>query len=182
MAGVAACFAAGASRAVAQDGSAWPDRPVRLVAPLAPGGVTDAIAGIAAQEMSSALPHPVVVENRPGATGDAGAAPAARPAPDGHTLVLGTPGPMVNNRFIFARMPFDPSRNFRAVSLVARVPDAVVAHPSTGFRALPDLIAHARAKPGRLNSASPGSGSAGHLSLALFMARSQQSCHRPPFW
>lgn len=146
----------------------WPTRPVRLIVPLAPGGATDSIARVLAQAMSGLLPQPVVVENRPGATGNIGAAFVARSAPDGYTLMLGTPGPMVNNQFIYKTMPFNPLRDFRALSLVARVPNVVAVHPSTGFKTIADLLAYARANPGKLNSASAGSGGAGHLSLALF--------------
>ena len=146
----------------------WPAKPVRFVVPFAPGGTTDILARLVGQHLGDALGQPFVIENRAGAGGNIGAGEVARAAPDGYTILMGTPGTQAINQFIYTKMPYDTLKDFAPVSLVARVPNVLVAHPSLGFKSLQDLIAYARANPNKLNSASPGAGTTGHLSLELF--------------
>ena len=146
----------------------WPTKPVKLVIPFPPGGTTDILGRLIGQHAGDALGQPFVIENRAGAGGNVGAAEVARAAPDGYTFLMGTPGTQAINQFIYSKMPYDTEKAFAPVSLVARVPNVLVVHPSVPAKTLAELIAHARANPGKLNSASPGPGSTGHLSLELF--------------
>ena len=146
----------------------WPSKPVRFIVPFAPGGTTDILARLVGQHLGEALGQPLVIENRAGAGGNIGAAEVARAAPDGYTILMGTPGTQAINQYIYTKMPYNTEKDFAPVSLVARVPNVLVAHPSLGFKSLQDLIGYARANPNKLNSASPGAGTTGHLSLELF--------------
>ena len=146
----------------------WPAKSVRFVIPFPPGGTTDILGRLVGQHLTEALGQPFVIENRGGAGGNIGAAEVAKAAPDGYTILMGTPGTQAINQFIYSKMPYDTEKDFAPVSLVARVPNVLVVHPSVPAKSLPELIASARANPNRLNSASPGAGSTGHLSLELF--------------
>jgi tripartite-type tricarboxylate transporter receptor subunit TctC len=146
---------------------AWPTRPVRLVVPFAPGGTTDLLGRIVADGLSSALGQPVIVDNKAGSGGNLGAQDVARAQPDGYTLMMGTPGPLAINQFVYASMSYSAEKDFTAVSYVADVPNVILASPGTGFRNVADLLTAARANPGKLNWGSPGVGSTGHLMLEL---------------
>jgi tripartite-type tricarboxylate transporter receptor subunit TctC len=146
----------------------WPAKPVRFVVPFAPGGTTDILARLVAQHLGEALGQPFVIENRAGAGGNIGAAEVAKAAPDGYTILMGTPGTQAINQYIYSKMPYNTEKDFAPVSLVARVPNVLVVHPGLGLKSLQDLVAYARANPNKLNAASPGAGSTGHLSLELF--------------
>lgn len=146
---------------------AWPNRPLRIVVPFAPGGTTDLLGRMVAEGLTRALGQPVIVENRAGAGGNLGATEVARAAPDGYTLMLGTPGPLAINPFVYAAIAFQPDKDFAAVSYVADVPNVVLANPATGFKNMQDLLAAARARPGQLTWGSPGVGSTGHLALEI---------------
>ena len=167
-----------ATPVAAQD---WPAKPVRIVVPFAPGGTTDILARFVAADLAATLGQPFNPDNRAGAGGNIGAAEVAKAAPDGYTFLMGTPGTQAINQFLYAKMPYDTERDLIPVSYVASVPNVVVAHPGLGFKTLADLIAYAKAKPGALNSASPGNGSTGHLSLELFkrMAGGLEITHVP---
>jgi tripartite-type tricarboxylate transporter receptor subunit TctC len=168
----AALIAAGALSAAAGGAAAqdWPTRPIRLIVPFAPGGTTDIFARLVAEGMGPRLGQPVVVENLSGATGNIGAAAAARAAPDGHTLLMGTPGPLAANRFLHLSMPFDPDAAFTPVGLIATVPNIVMVRRESPFRSFADLVAALRARPGELRYGDPGVGSTGHLTTELLMA------------
>ena len=146
----------------------YPSRAVRVIVPFAPGGTTDILARLMAAEFQQALKQPFTVENKAGAGGNVGAAEAARSAPDGYTIMLGTPGTQSINQLLYAKMPYDTAKDFAPVVYVARVPNVLVVHPSLSVRTVPELIALLRARPGQLNYATPGSGSTGHLSTELF--------------
>jgi tripartite-type tricarboxylate transporter receptor subunit TctC len=163
----AGALAAAAGGAAAQD---WPTRPIRLVVPFAPGGTTDILARLVAEGMGPRLGQPVVVENLSGATGNIGAAAAARAAPDGYMLLMGTPGPLAVNRFLHRSMPFDPDAAFIPVGLIATVPNIVMMRRESPFRSFADLVAALRARPGELRYGDPGVGSTGHLTSELLMA------------
>lgn len=148
----------------------YPSRPVKLVVPLAPGGAPDVLARVLAEKLSAAWGQPVVVENRPGAALNIGAQAVAAAAPDGYTLLVTPPGPLVTNQFLYAKLTFDPSA-FVPVSVIAKVPFILVAGPRTAISSLPELISIARANPGKLNFPSPGTGSPPHLMGELLNAR-----------
>ena len=158
-----------ASPALAQGlSSSWPSRPIRLLVGFAPGGTTDIMARLAAEKLGPMLGQPVVVENLPGATGNIAAAAAARAEPDGHTLLLGSPGPLALNRWLFKTMPFDSRTAFAPIGLIAVVPNVVMVRPDLPARTLGEL--EALLKGGQLRTGSPGVGTTGHLTNALFQA------------
>ena len=147
----------------------YPNRPVHLIAPFPAGGLADVLARAVADELSRSLGQPVIVENRAGAGGNVGAEVVARAAPDGYTLMMSSAGILTANQFLYAKMPFDPEKDFVPVSNVADMPMLVVVSPKVEAKTLGDLVAFARANPNKLNFGSPGVGTTGHLGLALFM-------------
>jgi tripartite-type tricarboxylate transporter receptor subunit TctC len=160
----AAAFAA--SPAVAQ--GTYPNKPVRLVVPFPAGGTTDILARAAAQKLSEAWGQQVIVDNRPGAGGNIGADIVAKAAPDGYTLLMGTVGTHAINPSLYAKMPYDHVKDFAPVILVAGVPNVLVVNPDLPIKTVAELIAYAKANPGKLNFASSGSGTSIHLSGELF--------------
>jgi tripartite-type tricarboxylate transporter receptor subunit TctC len=144
---------------------AWPARPLRWVVPYPAGGGTDLVARTVAAALAPLLGQPVVVDNRPGAAGILAAEALARAPGDGHTLISADMGMLVYNTALYRRLPYDPSRDFRPVSTVARFHFALVTHPEAPARSVEALIAQARRQPGALNMASPGIGSPHHLAL-----------------
>ena len=165
-AALAVALAAFACLATAQ----YPAKPVRLVVPFAPGGSTDIIGRIVAQRLAEGWGQAVVVENRPGAATTIGNDYVARSAPDGYTLLL-APAPFVITQFIYPKLPYDGRRDFAPVALLATTPFVLVAHPSVPAADVQSLVALARARPGTINYASPGSGSVPHLAMELFKSR-----------
>jgi len=142
----------------------YPVKPVRIIVPFAAGGGTDLIARTLAQRLTESLGHAFVVENRGGAGGVIGAEMAARSAPDGYTLVIGSPGSMTINPNLTAKMPYDTLRDFAPVSLATISPFVLTVHPSLPVKNLKEFIAFARSRPGRLNYGTSGNGSVAHLS------------------
>ncbi len=145
----------------------FPAKPVRIVSPFPAGGGTDIVARLIARQMVENTGQSFIVENRVGAAGMIGCEAVARAAPDGYTLLMGTTGTHTTNPAVFARMSYDPIRDFAPVSLVAALPFVLVVHPSVPVRNLKELIALARAKPESLNYASSGVGGIAHLGFAL---------------
>jgi tripartite-type tricarboxylate transporter receptor subunit TctC len=145
----------------------YPERPVRLIVPFAPGGGTDLTSRLISQHLSEALGKPVVVENRAGGAGNMGTELVARAPADGHTLVLASLSTSVNVS-LFKTLPFNPLTDFAPVSLVVKVPLLVVVHPSLPVNSIEELIQLAKAKPGQLNYASGGLGTANHVGGELF--------------
>jgi len=154
---------AGLSSAYAQ---AWPSKPVRLVVSYPPGGTVDAVARIVAPRLSAKLGQPVVIDNRGGAGGAIGGDLVAKSAPDGYTVLLDASNHAQNPAL--RKMPFDTLRELAPVSLLVKVPNVLVVNPSAPFKSVADLIAQAKAKPGGINYASSGNGSAQHLAGELF--------------
>ena len=154
---------AGLSSAYAQ---AWPSKPVRLVVSYPPGGTVDAVARIVAPKLSAKLGQPVVIDNRGGAGGAIGGDLVAKSAPDGYTVLLDASNHAQNPAL--RKMPFDTLRELAPVSLLVKVPNVLVVNPSAPFKSVADLIAQAKAKPGGINYASSGNGSAQHLAGELF--------------
>jgi tripartite-type tricarboxylate transporter receptor subunit TctC len=146
----------------------YPDRPVRVIVPFAPGGATDLAARILQPHLQDALGQPIVIENRTGAAGNVGMEVAARAAPDGYTLYLGNVGTLAVSSSVFSRtLKIRPAEDFAAVSLVSDTPDGLVAHPSAPFDTVAGLVAYARANPGKVNYGSPGAGSLNRLEMEL---------------
>ncbi|HJV11268.1 MAG TPA: tripartite tricarboxylate transporter substrate-binding protein, partial [Burkholderiales bacterium] len=145
----------------------YPTKPVRMIVPWAPGGTTDILGRVIAQKMSEKWGQPVIVENRGGAAGNIGGEAAAKSAPDGYTLLLGTMSSHAMNQFLYEKMSFDPVADLAPISLVANVATVLVVHPSLPVKDVNELIALARAKPGQLNFASGGIASFNQLCAEL---------------
>ena len=151
---------------------AWPTKAVRIVVPFAAGGTTDILARTLAPELQKALGQPFVVDNKPGAGGNSGAAEVAKSAPDGYTLLMGTVGTHAINAALYPKMPFDPVKDFAPITLMAGVPNVLVLNPAFaqkyGINSVADFIRAAKANPGKFNMASSGNGTSIHLSGELF--------------
>jgi tripartite-type tricarboxylate transporter receptor subunit TctC len=152
--------------------STWPSKPVRIVVPFAAGGTTDILARALAPELQRVFGQPFIVDNKPGAGGNIGAADVANSPPDGHTLLMGTVGTHGINAALYPKLPYDPIKDFVPITLVAGVPNVLVVNPAKaqayGVNSVQDLIRHAKANPGKLNMASSGNGTSIHLSGELF--------------
>jgi tripartite-type tricarboxylate transporter receptor subunit TctC len=145
----------------------YPTKPIRLIAPFAPGGGADFVGRVAAQKLGAALGQAVVVDNRAGAGGAIGTELAARSPADGYTLLVGSQGPFAILPAISAHLAYDPVRDFAPVTLVSSFPFVLVVHPSLPVKSVQELIALAQAKPGQLNFGAPGNGSTTHLAIEL---------------
>jgi len=152
----------------ASSASGYPSRPIRLIVPFPPGGSTDILARALGEKLSQGLGQPVVIDNRPGAGGSIGAEAAARAAPDGYTLMMGHLGTLAVNPAIYKNLPYDPVTSFAPVSLMAIVPSVLVVNPSLPVTSAAELIAYAKAHPGKLAYGSAGSGSTSHLTTEYF--------------
>ena len=144
----------------------YPSKPLRIIVPFPPGAATDITGRYVAAKLGEALGQQAIVDNRPGANGTLGLDLAAKAPPDGHTLVLGQTGNLAISPGL-TKVAYDPLRDFAPVSLILSSPHVVAVHPALPVRSLKDLIALAKARPGQLNYASTGSGSAGHLGVEL---------------
>lgn len=146
---------------------AWPSQPIKWVVPFPPGGAMDTMARTLGESLSVGLKQPVVIENRPGAGGAIGSGLVARAAPDGHTMMIVSIGHAVNPS-IYPKLQYDATRDFEPVSLVGIVPNLLVAHPSVKANNVKELVALAKAQPGKLTYASAGNGTTVHLAAELF--------------
>jgi tripartite-type tricarboxylate transporter receptor subunit TctC len=155
--------------AVAAQAQAWPAKPIKLVVSYPPGGTLDAVARIVATPLSQRLGQPVVVDNRAGAGGAIGGDLVAKSAPDGYTVLLDASN-HAQNPALRSKMPFDTLRDLAPVSLLVKVPNVLVVNPATSIKTVQDLVAQAKAKPGEINFASSGNGSAQHLAAEQFSA------------
>jgi tripartite-type tricarboxylate transporter receptor subunit TctC len=158
------------ARTLAQ--AAWPTKPVRIVVPFNAGGTTDILARSVAQELTKAMGQSFIVDNKAGAGGNIGADIVAHSAPDGYTLLMGTVGTHAINKSLYAKMAFDPQKDFQPITLVAGVPNVMVVNTekanARGIRNVQDFIKYAKANPGKLNMASSGNGTSIHLAGELF--------------
>ena len=143
---------------------AWPAKPIRLLVPFAPGGSSEIVARSAASELSKSLGQSVFVENKPGASGNIAMQECAN-STDGHTLILGHVGTFAVNPFMYDKLPFDTNKDFKPISLLAKVPSLYVINANLPANNLKEFIALAKSKPGQLNYGSAGNGSAGHLAF-----------------
>ena len=154
--------------AVIASAQTYPAKPIRLVVPFPPGGATDILARDVAQKLTEAWGQQVIVDNRPGAGGNIGSELVAKSAPDGYTLEMGTVGTHAINASLYAKMPYDNVKDFAPVILVAGVPNVLEVNPAVPVNSVAELIAYAKANPGKLNFASSGNGTSIHLSGELF--------------
>ena len=158
----------------------WPSRPIRMVVPLSPGGFADVPGRILAARLSSSLGYNVFVENRPGAGGTIGADFVAKSAPDGYTLLF-TGTPHVISAWVYKKLPYDPLKDFEPVALVASGPYVLVVNPQLPVHSIRELIAAAKAQPGKIDYASSGNGSAQHLVSALFASMAGIELNHVPY-
>ncbi len=160
---------------------AFPTKPITIIVPFAAGGTTDILARIIAQGLTAELGQSVVVDNRAGAGGNIGGQAAARAPADGYTLFMGTVGTHAINAALYKKMPFDPVKDFAPLTRVANVPNLLVANPAQPFKTVQELIAYAKANPGKINFGSSGSGSSIHLSGELFKSMAKVDMQHVPY-
>jgi len=160
-----AAFTAAACCSAAALAQTYPSKPIRLVVPFAPGGSSSIVARAFSAEMSKGLGQQFVVENKPGAGGNIAMEEVARADPDGYTLIIGHVGTLAMNPYMFEKLPYDADRDFRPISLFAKVPTIFVVHESVPAKNLGEFVALAKKEPGKLNFGTAGNGSAGHLAI-----------------
>jgi tripartite-type tricarboxylate transporter receptor subunit TctC len=165
--------------AMAQPG--YPSRPVRLVVPFPPGAATDILGRLLAQRLQESWGQSVMVDNKPGAGSIIGAEMVAKAPADGHTLFMGHIGTHGANPALYARLPYDPVKDFAPVSLLVTIPNLVAVHPSVPAGSIRELIDMAKARPGTLNVASPGISTSAHLMIALFRSITGTDLTHVPF-
>src|SRR5712664_2224465 len=170
---LALCFAAPAH-------AAWPDRPITLIVPFAPGGPTDIIARILATSLHMSLGQPVIIDNRAGAAGNTGMGVAAHATPDGYTLLL-TSTSIVVNPALFKNLPYDPFRDFVPISELVNAPNVLIVKSGSSIKTLADLVAQAKADPNKFNYSSPGAGTKSHLTGELLKLRAGIQMVHVPF-
>ena len=159
----------------------YPSKPIRLIVTFPPGGGTDILARVIAPQVSESLGQPVVVDNRGGGGGTIGAEMTARATPDGYTFGAISDSPMTVNPSLYGNLQYQPLRDFVAVARVSHFPSYLVAHPSVPIKNVAELIAYAKANPGKLNYGSVGTGSVTHLSLELFKLETKVDLTHVPY-
>jgi tripartite-type tricarboxylate transporter receptor subunit TctC len=164
---IAAGYAAFLIAAIGTSAHAFPDRPITLIVPFPPGGTTDIVARAIAEGLARELKQSVTVENRAGAGGNLGAEAVTRAQPDGHTLLVSTAGPLAINHHLYKTQKYEPTRDFAPVALLGMVPIMLVTGPQQPFKTVAELIAYAKANPGRLSYGSQGNGTTSHLTMEL---------------
>ena len=180
-AAIGAIALAAATLSLGAAAQAYPTKPITIVVPFSAGGTTDILARIVGQGLTAELGQSVVVDNKPGAGGNIGATLAAKAPADGYTLFMGTVGTHAINQALYKKMPFDPVKDFAPLSRVATVPNLLVAHPSQPFKTVKEMMAYAKANPGKLNFGSSGSGSSIHLSGELFKSMTRLDMVHVPY-
>lgn len=183
LAATAVTLAAGivAPAHAADEATDFPSRPIRIVVPYPAGGSVDLLARALGERVGAKFGQPVVVESRPGAGSNIGAAFVAKAPADGYTLLLGTPGTQIINAYVYKKIGYDPVKDFAPVAYVAQVPNVVLTHPGSGLKNMEDLLRTARAEPGRLNWGSPGVGSSGHLALEMIKRMGKVDIRHVPY-
>ena len=161
--------------------ASYPTKPIRLVVPFTPGGSTDILARAVALDLTKAWGQAVIVDNVPGAGGAIGAEKVAKAAPDGYTLLMGHIGTLAVNPSLYPNLPYDPIKSFAPVAWVARVPNVLVVHPSVKVTNVKELVALAKANPGRMNYGSGGNGSAANLATEYFKLQTGTSLLHIPY-
>jgi len=176
--GAVAILTALAAPAGAQE---WPAKQVNLIVPFSAGGTTDLFGRLLAQHMHQKFGQPFIVENRAGAGGNLGAAAVAKAAPDGYTFLVGTVSTHAINPFIYTKLPYDTVKDFQPVSLIARLPNILVVHPSLPAKNVPELIAYLKANPDKMSYGSSGVGTSIHLAAELFKIKTGTTMTHVPF-
>jgi len=159
----------------------YPHKPIRLIVPFPPGGGNDVIARVIAQKLTERLGQQVVVDNKAGANGIVGLQALMQAAPDGYTIAVGAAGPMAVNPSLYDKLAYDPVKDFSPITNMVNFPLLLVTNPSVPAKNIPELIALAKAKPGQLYFASPGSGNSGHLAGELFNAMAHVNTVHVPY-
>ncbi len=159
--------------------AAYPDRPIRLIVPFAPGGNADLVGRLLSESMAPSLGQSLVVENRAGAGGSLGAGVVAQSAPDGYTLLIGSNGPLTVNPFMQAKLSYDPLKDFTAVGLANLAPHAIVVNPGVAAKTVQELVALSKKEP--VTIATSGTGSAGHMTLVRFMTATGATLTHVPY-
>jgi tripartite-type tricarboxylate transporter receptor subunit TctC len=158
----------------------WPQKTIRFVVPFVPGGTSDIVSRITAQELSKLLPYPVVVDNKAGGGGVPAMQDVAKSLPDGHTMILGHVGSLAVNPVIFPNAGYDVNKDFAPVTLLVKVPSLFVVHPDLPVKTVKELVTYAEKNPGKLNYGSAGNASAGHLAMEyLKYATGMEMLHIP---
>jgi tripartite-type tricarboxylate transporter receptor subunit TctC len=165
---------------VAMAQGAWPAKPIRMIVPFTAGSGTDIVGRTVAEAMGRSLGQTIVVENKPGAGGTIGAAYVAKSDPDGYTLLIHSSGHALNP-FIYTNLPYDTTKDLTGVTTLAALPNVMVVPPRRGWKSVADVIAAAKAKPGQLNYASAGVGSATHMNAEKFKLRAGVDAVHVPF-
>jgi tripartite-type tricarboxylate transporter receptor subunit TctC len=160
---------------------AWPSQAIKLVVPFPPGGSTDILARVIGQKLEPVLKQPIIVENRAGAGGVPASTAVARAHPDGHTLMMGHIGTLAFNPGLYPNLAYDPKTDFAAIARIATVPNILAVHPSLPAGSVAELVALAKASPGKLNYGSGGNGSNTHVSMAYFAARAGVEITHVPY-
>lgn len=163
-----AALTGGSALGAASESNAFPSRPIRIIVAYTPAGTTDILARAIGQKMTETWGQSIIIENRPGANGNIGTEIAARSTADGYTIVMGTAGTHSINNTLYPKLSWHAQRDFAPISLVAVVPNLLVVNNALPVKSVKELIAHARANPGRLSFGSPGNGATAHLSMELF--------------
>jgi tripartite-type tricarboxylate transporter receptor subunit TctC len=176
----AACSTLLLGAALTAAAQSFPEKPVTMIAPFPAGGSVDLVARAVAQQMNEIWKQPVLVSNRPGASGNIGVEAVVRSAPDGYTILMGTTA-LSSSPAVYPKLPYDVTRDLAPVSLVVRMTNILVVHPSLPARSVKELLALAKARPGALTSASAGVGSSNHLALVLFTMMSGASINHVPY-
>ena len=158
----------------------WPAKAVRIIVPFPPGGSADLLPRAIGESLQKQWGQAVIVDNRPGAAGNIGAAAVFQAEPDGYTLLSAPPPPLVINRLLYPKLPYDATQ-FVPMTVIAAIPNVLLVHPKVGVASVAELISVAKSNPGKLNYASQGSGATSHLTAELFksMAGGLQITHVP---
>jgi tripartite-type tricarboxylate transporter receptor subunit TctC len=180
-AGLAPAVAPSLAAAQAPSAPAWPTRPVTLIIPFPAGGAMDLLGRGVAEELADKLGQPFVVDNRAGAAGNIGAMAAAKAPPDGYTILMAGAGSLAFNAFMFSSMPYDPEKELTPIALVSKLPHIFVVNPKVAAKTLGELVAAARADPGRLSAGVPGIGTTAHITLEAFMRETGASMTVVPY-
>jgi tripartite-type tricarboxylate transporter receptor subunit TctC len=167
-----------ASPAAAQD---WPSRPVTMINPFAAASAVDVVTRHVAARLTQNLNRPFVVENRTGASGNIGTEAAAKAKPDGHTFLVGSPGTMAINPFLFKKLPYDAVADFIPVTTLVSFPQVLIVNPAIPAKTLEELVAYAKARPGKLNYGSSGVGTTSHLAMELVKSAAGLDMVHVPF-
>jgi tripartite-type tricarboxylate transporter receptor subunit TctC len=180
-AGIAGAVAAALLPAMVAAQPGYPDRPIRVIVPVPAGGTPDVVARMVTTPMAARLGQPMIIDNRGGAGGLIGAEAAAKAAPDGYTLFLSSPGPLAILPHLQKKATYDPIADFAPIGLISSGPFLLIVHPSLPAKSVGELLALARAQPGRLDYASAGNGAANHLAMELFKSMAGVNLSHVPY-